>query len=78
MYSQCELRREVAGGCQVMVSWIPTDIATVGKMVRLKDVEYGAWTEGWEVVFASRGSLPYSIVNYQSQQHKTSYPSICK
>jgi hypothetical protein len=34
-----------------MVSWIPTDIAKVGKTVRLKEFHKDKeWSEGWKVI----------------------------
>jgi len=34
---------------EVLVSWIPADIAKVGNLVRLKD-DLGKWTEGWRII----------------------------
>jgi hypothetical protein len=35
---------------EVMVSWIPSDIATVGNTVRLKELGADDWSEGWKVM----------------------------
>lgn len=35
---------------EVMVSWIPDDIAKKGAKVRLKEFGPDVWSEGWEVV----------------------------
>ncbi len=42
-YRQCELRR----GTNVLVTWLPSNFAKVGEVVKLKDVE--TWTDGWQV-----------------------------
>ena len=44
-YTQCRLQRLTEEGIQEMVSWLPTDIAKKGAVVRLK-----GWTDGWKVV----------------------------
>ena len=43
-HTQCSLTK----GALEMVSWIPTEVARVGNLVRLKDTD-GVWTEGWRV-----------------------------
>lgn len=52
-HTQCSLTK----GPLEMVSWIPSEVAKVGNLVRLKDTE-GIWTEGWQVrkVYATMDS----------------------
>lgn len=43
MYTQCSLSRKNVS----QVSWIPSKLAKVGMILKLK--EDGIWTDGWEV-----------------------------
>jgi hypothetical protein len=53
-YCQCQLARPVKGqpnAHQKMVSWIPSDIAKVGNIIRLKEWPNDKeWSENWTVV----------------------------
>jgi hypothetical protein len=46
------VEQRVVGGAfyEVMVSWIPADIAKKGNKVRLKEFGPDEWSEGWEVM----------------------------
>ena len=48
-FNQCELSKAIDGGTGRMVTWIPSRIAHVGAVVRLKDPDNGKWTDGWKV-----------------------------
>lgn len=39
-----------SNGYEVTVSWIPPDIAQVGRMVRLRNAASEPWGEGWIVM----------------------------
>lgn len=53
-YTQCRLHRVDANNnlVAIMVSWIPSEIAIVGKTVRLKRWPRDVWSEGWRVISA--------------------------
>jgi hypothetical protein len=38
-----------SGASEVMVSWIPADVAKEGARVRLKEIGSDEWSEGWIV-----------------------------
>ncbi len=46
-YSQCKLEREFSCGTVTMVTWLPSQFASVGRSLRLK--EAGIWEDGWVV-----------------------------
>jgi len=53
-YCQCKLQRPVGGGgIEVMVSWIPSDIAKAGNKVRLKEWPGDEWSEGWTIFWVT-------------------------
>jgi len=66
-YCQCDLARPTDEGRQLMVSWIPEEIAKVGATVRLKD-ENGTWTEGW-LVLAVYGRRPLSYLREHDRDY---------
>ena len=47
-YVQCAMRRNIAGGSVRTTSYIPTQFAKLGKMLKLKD-EHDHWSNGWVV-----------------------------
>jgi len=66
-YRQCELVRPVENGYEVMVSWIPEEIASISAIVRLKDGK-GEWTKGWSVR-AIYGRMPFSYLKKRDRDH---------
>ena len=69
-YCFCELHRPIEGGTQVMISWIPQRIATVGNRVRLKDSETGQWTENWRVESVSEPRPAAQVEMYARNSHR--------
>lgn len=65
MYTQCKLRKDNLH----QMSWIPSEFAKVGKVVKLRDEDDGKWDDGW-IVEAAYFSKPWKEVNEGSQQHK--------
>ena len=63
-HTQCRLRRD--GSTQV--AWIPTEHATVGAILRIK--EGAVWEEGWEVVEAYDLALPSAVVEERSRDYR--------
>jgi hypothetical protein len=55
-YCQCRMRRPVEGkpnAYEEMVSWIPSDIAKVGNVVKLKEWSKDEeWSENWTITSA--------------------------
>ena len=47
-YAQCAMRRIVTGASVVTTSYIPTQFARVGKVLKLKDSD-NLWVDGWVV-----------------------------
>ncbi len=47
-YAQCAMRRIVAGASVVTTSYIPTQFAKVGRVLKLKDSD-DRWVDGWVV-----------------------------
>jgi hypothetical protein len=47
-YAQCSMRRIVDGSCVVTTSYIPTQFAKVGRVLKLKDSD-DRWVDGWVV-----------------------------
>lgn len=64
-YTQCKLRKDNT----YQTSWIPSNFAQVGKVVKLRDEETGIWTDGW-IVEATYSSRTWKEVNVASQLHK--------
>ncbi|MHA2219283.1 MAG: hypothetical protein ACXACY_25485, partial [Candidatus Hodarchaeales archaeon] len=69
-YCQCVLHKPTKYGIQEMVSWIPSNIATVGNVVRLKEHRSDRkWKEGWKVVLVGKKELK-SVVKLDSSDYK--------
>lgn len=64
-YTQCKLKKENT----YQTSWIPSEFAKVGKILKLKDEDTGVWTDGW-VVEAAYNTRSWQEVNKASQQYK--------
>jgi hypothetical protein len=47
-YVQCSMRRIVVGASLVTTSYIPTQFARVGRVLKLKDSDE-RWVDGWVV-----------------------------
>ena len=47
-YAQCAMRRIVAGASVVTTSYVPTQFAKVGRVLKLKDSDDN-WVDGWVV-----------------------------
>lgn len=50
-YRQCGLMRTTCTGTLTTVAYIPTTLAKVGRLIRIKDKD-GAWSPEWMVVSA--------------------------
>lgn len=51
-YRQCDLRKKTATGEIRQVSYIPSEFAVVGKILKLRSPDDGEWTNGWKVCSA--------------------------
>ena len=69
LFKQCELSRPSDGGTAVTVGWIPAKFAVVGRIVRLKDPEFGTWSEGWRVTSAGSATLAGQVLERQSRDY---------
>lgn len=50
-YTQCKLQRKEEYGSETMTSWIPSDKAVKGLVIKLKEWPSDKrWSEGWEVL----------------------------
>lgn len=65
MYTQCKLRKNNLH----QMSWIPSNFAKVGKVIKIRDEGTDNWTDGW-VVEEAYSSKPWKEVNEGSQLHK--------
>lgn len=83
-YTQCVMHKKIpTGGVRVHTAWIPTKYATVGKVLKLRQVPQGGldsrdqgcvvlppteWDDGWEVV--EKGvTLPADSVLSRERDH---------
>lgn len=64
-YTQCKLRK----GNMFQMSWIPSEFAKEGKIVKLRDAN-DVWHDGWLVEHAY-STKSYKEVNEHSQLYKT-------
>lgn len=64
MYTQCKLRKQN----MYQMSWIPSEFATPGNVVKLRD-DNDVWSDGW-IVEAAYSSKSHKEVNEYSQAHK--------
>lgn len=55
-FRQCRLEKKVENGHKCMVSYIPDQYATVGKVLKLRDSDKN-WENGW-VVTGAGNKLP--------------------
>ena len=65
MYTQCKLKKDNS----YQMSWIPSQFAKVGKVLKLRDEGTGEWDNGW-VVEAAYSTRTWKEVNAASQLHK--------
>ena len=70
-FQQCKLKKDKA----VQTAWIPTRLAVVGKIIRIKDANSN-WDDGWEVtdVFLITQDIDKVIIDAQDykKQRKAS------
>lgn len=70
-YSQCCLKRKdktAPCGEKILVSWIPSDIAIVGKQVKLRNSSKEEWSEPW-LVYEVWATSSGDIVEAKSRDH---------
>jgi hypothetical protein len=77
MYIQTEMERPIADGSpgrEVLMSFIPAELAVPGLIIDLKDPETDEWTRGWKVLENGGEQIAYVAyerANFLSQQHKS-------
>lgn len=57
-YQQCKLERTIDGETSVMITWLPTTYAEVGRFLKLKKESTETWENGWVVVECYNGKKP--------------------
>lgn len=68
-YTQCRLKKKTEAGSMHQMSWIPTEFAKVGKVIKLRDEDTDVWDDGW-VVEAAYSTRSWEEVNKASQLYK--------
>jgi len=68
-YTQCKLKKKTQDGETHQMSWIPSEFAKVGKVLKLRDEGTDNWDNGW-VVEAAYSTRTWEEVNRASQLHK--------
>lgn len=68
-YRQCKLVKKIPEGEKHQTSWIPSEFAVEGKILKLRDSD-GAWDNGWKVAKAGSHEVDHEEVNEMSQLHK--------
>jgi hypothetical protein len=68
-FQQCRLRRQVQGGCEERMTWLPEQFAVVGSVVKLRNRRRGTWTDGWVVEAAGGPRLSQKLVVHQSHAY---------
>jgi hypothetical protein len=70
-YCQCRMRRPIdADRCELLISWIPEEIAKVGNTVKLRNGSDEEWSEGW-IVTSVGERRPYSWLVPKSHDYTT-------
>lgn len=64
-YTQCKLRKDNT----YQTSWIPSEFAKTGKIIKLRDEDTDTWTDGW-LVEATYATRTWQEVNFASQLYK--------
>lgn len=67
-YYQCVLNKRTIGGIIELVSFIPTEYATIGNIIKLK--ENNVWIDGWVVVKVGEFSANPPDINKSVRQHR--------
>lgn len=57
------------GDGSTQVSWIPSEFATEGRYLKLK--ENGVWKDGWEVVKAYPGVMDSDVIQARERDFKS-------
>jgi hypothetical protein len=68
-YTQCKLSKKTQNGEMRQMSWIPSEFAKVGKVLKFRDEDTGEWDEGW-IVEAAYSTRSWAEVNVASQLYK--------
>jgi hypothetical protein len=68
-YTQCRLKKKTPEGSMNQMSWIPSEFAKVGKVLKLREEDTDQWDDGW-IVEAAYSTRSWEEVNKASQLHK--------
>lgn len=68
-YRQCKLKKQVPEGVMEQVAWIPTELATINRSIKLRSRGTDDWDEGWFV--AAVGSIVSAEdANEMAKEHR--------
>jgi hypothetical protein len=68
LYRQCRLVKKIRGGEAIQTSYIPTEFAREGRIVKLREVD-GGWGDGW-VIRVVGGSLTEDQLGELERAHR--------
>lgn len=73
LYKQCRLVKNTDVGCVEQTSWIPEQFAIKGKVIKIRDVDSGAWEDGWVVKSFGQNAQTTEQIDQASRVY---FPSI--
>jgi hypothetical protein len=68
LYTQCRLVKKIRGGETIQTSYIPTEFAKVGRVVKVREDD-GSWDDGW-VIRIVGGSLTEEQLTALEKAHR--------
>lgn len=63
-YRQCKISRMTEDGEVSQITWLSSEIAIVGNIIRIKEDIRDEWSEGWRIISVSNSEMNGDFVEH--------------